>query len=132
MNMYIYISIYVYILRCICRSIYEICMYVFYTYIYIHAFSHVCLHIHVGQTASSNRDKASVQKMIGDWAGSHGEDDGGTYPLHPTPLSIPYTLPTPYTLTHPLYPHPALPSLTFYTLYILYPPSPPILYGEDD
>ena len=29
------------------------------------------------QTVSSSRDKATVQKMLGDWAGSHGEDDGG-------------------------------------------------------
>jgi Ca2+-binding EF-hand superfamily protein len=29
------------------------------------------------QTVSSTRDKATVQKMLGDWAGTHGEDDGG-------------------------------------------------------
>ena len=29
------------------------------------------------QTGSSVRDKATIQKMLGDWAGSHGEDDGG-------------------------------------------------------
>jgi hypothetical protein len=52
-------------------------MYVFYSYIYIHI-SYVYSYLHLGQMASSTRDKASVQKMIGDWAGSHGEDDGGT------------------------------------------------------
>lgn len=29
------------------------------------------------QAVSSSRDKATVQRMLGDWAGTHGEDDGG-------------------------------------------------------
>ena len=29
------------------------------------------------QAISSTRDKATVQRMLGDWAGTHGEDDGG-------------------------------------------------------
>ena len=29
------------------------------------------------QVVSSSRDKLTVQKMLGDWAGTHGEDDGG-------------------------------------------------------
>lgn len=29
------------------------------------------------RAVSSSRDKATVQRMLGDWAGTHGEDDGG-------------------------------------------------------
>lgn len=51
--------------------------------------TYLCIHLSMyllgwkARSAFTNmRDPAVVQKMLGDWAGSHGENDGGVRYLH--------------------------------------------------